>query len=115
LTACGHRISAAADHVVLRHFDDEAAFGGHHRERRILRRDDAGRQTLPKNRVCGLQVRLPEEAVYAHERIFARHAVDDDVDAFVSTPDALKQRPYFLFIGVIDAMGDCGATSGLDH
>ena len=35
------RVCAAADDVVFRDFDDEAAPGGHHRARGMLRRDDA--------------------------------------------------------------------------
>ena len=98
-----HRIPAAADHVVLRDFDDEAALRGHHRERGVLRRDDARREPLPEDRVGVRQIRLPEEAVRAHQRVFARHAVDDDVEALVGAEDAAEQRLDLVLVRVIDA------------
>ena len=110
-----HRIPAAAHHVVLRHFHDESALGGHHGECRIFRRNDARREPLPKDRVRGLQVCLPEVAVYAHQRVFAGHAVDHDIDALVGAHDAPKQRFNLVLVRVIDAKRDGRAAGGLDH
>ena len=50
-------------------------------------------------------------SVRAHQRILARHAVDDDVDALVSVPDAPEQRLHLRLVGVIDANGN-GPTAG---
>jgi hypothetical protein len=110
-----HRISAATDHVVFRHFHDEPASGGHHRQRGMLRRDDAGGEPLPEDRVRVLDIRLPEEAVGTHQRVFARHAVHDDVDALVGAHDAPEQRFHLVLARVIDAHRDCSTARALDH
>ena len=77
----------------------------------MLRRDDARGERLPKNRIGGLQIRLPEEAVLTHQRVFSRHAVDDDVDALVGAQDAPKQRFHVVLARVIDAQCDRGAEA----
>ena len=110
-----HRVAAAADHVVLGHFHDEAALGGHHGQCGMLRRDDPRGQALPKDRTCRLEIGLPEEAVRAHQRILARHAVDDDIDALVGAPDASEQRFHCDLARVIDANRDGLAAGGRDH
>ncbi len=62
-----------------------------------------------------LQIRLPEETVRLQQRIFARHAVDDDVEAVVGAEDPAEQRGDLALARVIDAHGDRGAAGGLDQ
>ncbi len=114
LTTCAIGIPSAAHHVVFRDFDDQPAFSGHHRERGVLRRDDARCEGLPEDRIGLGRIRLPEEAVGFHQRVFARHAVDDDVDALVGALDAPEQRLHLGLARVIDAQRDRRAAGGLD-
>ena len=58
----------------------------------MLRRDDARGEPLPEHRVGVPEIRLPEETVRLQQRIFSRHAVDDDVEAVVGAEDAAEQR-----------------------
>jgi hypothetical protein len=50
----------------------------------MLRRDDARGEPLPEHRVGDPEILPPEETVQLQQRIFSRHAVDDDVEAVVA-------------------------------
>jgi len=76
-----------ADDVVLRDFHDQAALRRHHRDRGVLRRDDARGEPLPEHRVGVPEIRLPQVTVLLQQRILAGHAVDDDVEAVVGAED----------------------------
>ena len=43
---------------------------------------------MPEHRVSVPEIRLPEETVLLQQRIFSRHAVDDDVEASEDEGDA---------------------------
>ena len=81
----------------------------------MLRRDDARGEPLPEHRVGVPEIRLPEETVLLQQRIFSRHAVDDDVEAVVGAEDPAEQRRDLALARVIDAHGDRGAARGLDQ
>ena len=83
-----HRVPAAANHVRFGHFDDQATPSRHHRQGCMLRGDDSRGQSLPKDRVGGLHVRLPHLSVHAHQRVLPGHAVDDDIEAAVGAQNA---------------------------
>ena len=115
LDGMGDRVRAAADDVVFRDFHDQAALRRLHRQRGMLGRDDARGESLPEHRVGVLEIRLPEEAVRLQQRIFSRHAVDDDVEAVVGAEDPAEQRRDLALARVIDAHGDRRAAGVLDQ
>ena len=111
-----HRIRAAADDVVLRDFHDQAALRGHHRERGMLRRDDARGEPLPEHRVG-----VPRDPPARGSR--TRFSSGSSPATLSTTTSrrwwARRMRRNsavdLALVRVIDAKRDGRAAGGLDH
>jgi hypothetical protein len=70
---------------------------------------------LPEDALRVRQVRLPERAPLAHQRIFTGDGVDEHVEAAVLAVDARDERRDLRLNRVIDADGNGAAAGRRNH
>jgi hypothetical protein len=73
-----------------------------------------GRKRLSEDRIGILQIRLPEVAPLPHARIFASHAVDQDVEPLVFAIYPPKESFDVGLNGVVQVNRDCRSSGVVD-